>query len=345
VYRKIIQSIALISTCGSLTAGVVYEKNWEAGEAIGAEWKAEGKVIQSPNGKKTLLANIGDKPMSLTVENLPEHQVLVIEAELILKGTWDGSSPTYGPDIIEIKLGDGRVLMNTTFSNCAAGGWVGTQHYPMNVSHGREFRSFYGALANGSLGWKHNWGNKKSPLEQGIDAVYKLRFAVPHEAARETIIITPKLAGEKGDDTQWMGVGTIKVSTESESEISDEEWNKLVALLDGEDALKANDAFWKMLQYPTRAKQAIADNKVLTLPEYLALLADDSFEVRNNAMERIVDTHTKSDIAKITKIAKEHEHPEVRVRLRHVLGKLRIKKMSSSARGWWVPTASGLMIK
>src|SRR6187399_1399296 len=83
----------------------VLEVDWEAGKAPGAEWTTSGKVMTSPNGKRTFLGGITDEAVcSLSLKNLPEHKVLTVEVELFIVGTWDGSNSTWGQDKLNISL-------------------------------------------------------------------------------------------------------------------------------------------------------------------------------------------------------------------------------------------------
>src|SRR6478735_8319948 len=142
------------SVVGQEAMPEVLQVDWEAGKPPGAEWTTSGKVMTSPNGKRTFLGGMTDEAVtSLSVKNLPEHKVLTIEVELFIVGTWDGSNSTWGQDKLNIFLADQRVLLNTTFSNCMANDWTGTQHYPEDLTGAGTYNCFTGISYVGELGY------------------------------------------------------------------------------------------------------------------------------------------------------------------------------------------------
>ena len=56
---------------------------------------------------------------SLRLESgpLPPHTSARIRVKVRIRGSWDGDLPGDGPDALVVRLGDGRVLFDTTFSN------------------------------------------------------------------------------------------------------------------------------------------------------------------------------------------------------------------------------------
>lgn len=148
----------------------VFQADWEKGKPPGAEWTTSGTVMTSPNGQRTFLGGINDEAAtSLTLENLPEHKVLTLEVELFIVGTWDGSNSRWGPDKLNISLEDRFVFMNTTFSNCMANDWTGTQHYPEDMTGVGGYNCFTGISQIGELGYRQKWARYEPVQEVPID--------------------------------------------------------------------------------------------------------------------------------------------------------------------------------
>jgi hypothetical protein len=65
----------------------------------------------------TVVGYYNNEEVSLTVPNLPGHNILKITVEILVHDTWDGNpSDGSGPDIWYMKV-DGNEIFRTTFSN------------------------------------------------------------------------------------------------------------------------------------------------------------------------------------------------------------------------------------
>lgn len=231
--------------------------DWKEVSPAGPEWSTEGKVMKSPNGVRTLLGGITDaKATSLTLKDLPEHEVLTVEVELFLVGTWDGSNKKWGNDSMTVTLDGKTVLMDTTFSNCMANNWSGSQHYPEDMTGAGSYNCFTGISHIGELGYKQQWARYEPVQTVPIDSTYKLSFSVPHSADGFTINFQSKAteAGGGSDDqsTQWYGIGKVAVSVDQDEAVDEKEWATLRNNLLNRFIPISNHAFWKMMQHPAR---------------------------------------------------------------------------------------------
>jgi len=90
-------------------------------------------VITQYNGT-SVLGQYNNGYFTLSLNNLPQHDVITVSFDLYIHDSWDGNKTAPdGPDIWEM-LVDGGVYINTTFSNdpCGAGYFCSPQSYPFD---------------------------------------------------------------------------------------------------------------------------------------------------------------------------------------------------------------------
>jgi hypothetical protein len=165
----------------------------------GKEWNVHDTET-SPSGE-TFLGRMHNQTASLTVRNFPQHTHMVVAADVIVVGDWQGNAPD--PSRFGIKLSDGTVVLATSFAT--DGGAVdATQDYP-GGSNGRNLPGA-GAAGVGTLGYKD------AKTGAARDAVYRLVFTLPHTSAQETISFT--VSGLRGDvsSASW-GLDNVTVNT------------------------------------------------------------------------------------------------------------------------------------
>jgi hypothetical protein len=109
----------------------VYNNNFETGNLT----NIKNGVISQFNGS-SVLGNYNNRSFSLTVDNLPKHNLITVSFDLYIHDDWNGNkSAPDGPDVWEM-LVDGNPYINTTFSNepCsnAPGVFCPPQAYPLN---------------------------------------------------------------------------------------------------------------------------------------------------------------------------------------------------------------------
>ena len=165
----------------------------------GDEWNVKN-LEKSPSGEM-FLGPLQNQTAALTVKNFPVHTHLVVAADVMVMGDWQGN--TLDPSRFGIKLSDGTVVLATSFAT-DGGAIDATQDYP-GGSNGRNLPGA-GAASVGSLGYKD------PATGVNRDAVYRLIFTLPHTAAQETVSFT--VTGLHGDSSKaaW-GLDNVSVST------------------------------------------------------------------------------------------------------------------------------------
>lgn len=203
-------SAALLLPAASAHAIVLYAHDFQS--AVGAEWSHATRMdtpTPYPFGARTFLGEFGNETVSLTLSGLSAHNSLVLEFDLYLIRSWDGSSSgtafDYGNDAFKVSLGDGTVLLDETFANGNPAG----QSYgplPLNPYH-------TGAAETYSLGFVFYDGIQQT--SQVMDSVYHLSFAF----ASNTDLLTLNFTGyglQGLDDESW-GLDNVRVSAVPEA--------------------------------------------------------------------------------------------------------------------------------
>lgn len=111
---------------------IAYSNNFETNETSGIK---NLKIFNFNNNK--VAGNYNNEELLIEINNLPKHQIAIVEFDLFIHDTWDGNSAAGdgigGPDIWKFSV-DGSNYINTTFSNgyCPPGQHCPTQSYPLD---------------------------------------------------------------------------------------------------------------------------------------------------------------------------------------------------------------------
>jgi hypothetical protein len=97
----------------SLDAQIVYSNNFEV--SVGPRWSLQTREI-TPVGNRTFLGRFGNSAPALTLTNLAAHTEVELDFDLFIIGTWDGSSPSNGPDILRVSVENGPTLLRSSFA-------------------------------------------------------------------------------------------------------------------------------------------------------------------------------------------------------------------------------------
>ncbi|MES2427326.1 MAG: hypothetical protein V4560_10155 [Bacteroidota bacterium] len=107
----------------------VYANDFEKNDLSGI---TNGVITQYNNS--VVLGNYNKGGFSLTLNNLPKHDLISISFDLYIHDSWDGNKEyPDGPDIWQMVV-DNNMYINTTFSNaaCVPGNFCLPQSYPFN---------------------------------------------------------------------------------------------------------------------------------------------------------------------------------------------------------------------
>lgn len=123
----------LFISCAKKTTGEsqVYNNNFESANLEGIT----GGIISTFNGTH-VLGNYNNSGFNLTLNDLPDHDLVDITFDLYIHDSWEGvqqiqGQPLTGPDIWQLKA-DNKTYINTTFANfdCQPGNFCPPQSYP-----------------------------------------------------------------------------------------------------------------------------------------------------------------------------------------------------------------------
>ncbi len=90
--------------------------------------------ILNPFNGSIVLGNYNNAKVDFKLENLPEHDLVIISFDLYIHDNWQGNiSAPSGPDLWTMYV-DGNPYINTTFSNlaCQTGYFCPPQSYPLD---------------------------------------------------------------------------------------------------------------------------------------------------------------------------------------------------------------------
>jgi hypothetical protein len=203
----------LLFHVGASQAVVVYQQDFQS--AVGSEWShttREDTPTPYPFGPRSFLGQFGNDTVSLNLSGLMPHDSLLLQFDLYLIRSWDGSSAgttyDYGNDAFKVAVGGGPVLLDETFSN----------GNPAGQSYGPAPSNPYytGAAETYSLGYVFNDGIQQT--SQVMDSVYRLSFAFAHT----TDLLTLNFSGyglQGLDDESW-GLDNVYVSAIPEPAIA-----------------------------------------------------------------------------------------------------------------------------
>ena len=153
-------------------AATVYLNDFEGG-FVGAEWSRTDLSI-TPAGDRNFLGEFGNDTVSITLNALPAHADLTISFDLFIIRSMDGNSANagLGPDIWNLSVAGGPVLVSTTFANTPNA----RQSFPDSVPADHAAQT--GATEVNTLGYLFTYGTEPEPS----DAVYHLAIAFSHTA-------------------------------------------------------------------------------------------------------------------------------------------------------------------
>jgi len=155
----------------------LYCNNFE--QQAGSEWSSP-LISTSPVGNRRYLGGFDNQNVSLTLKNISEHSYLKVEFDLFIMFSWDGAHVSYGPDVWKLVVGNGPVLLRTTFSNVYGNPPDYRQHYP-GTYPGSTSPATTGAIERGTLGY-----NVPGYYGYG-DTVYHLSFVFSHKTPKLTL--------------------------------------------------------------------------------------------------------------------------------------------------------------
>ena len=189
----------------SAYALTVYENDFQS--AVGSEWShtlTQNTPTPYPFGARSFLGEFGNEKVSLSLSNLAAHSSVLLEFDLYLIRSWDGSSAgtafDYGDDHFKLAVTGGATLLDETFSN---GNPAGQSFGPLTNNP-----YYTGASETYSLGYVFYDGIQQT--SQVMDSVYHLSFQFASNADQLTLNFTG-YGLQSLDDESW-GLDNVHVS-------------------------------------------------------------------------------------------------------------------------------------
>jgi hypothetical protein len=182
----------------------------------------EVATVESPNGRQRFLGEFGGPPMGrpgdpdwnrtrvdqavrLLLQGLAPHTQVTVSFDLYVLKSWDGNSERYGPDRFTVRVADGPVLLDTTFSNNPKVQEDGSyQNYPAPNGAGARNAPQTGAISTGTLGYNNFFK----------DSIYPLNFTFPHTQSALTLEFASSLFEGKGTADESWGLDNVVVSAD-----------------------------------------------------------------------------------------------------------------------------------
>ncbi len=182
-------------------------------------------TVQSPNGKQRFLGEFGGPPIGrpgdrdwnrtrvdqtvrLALKDLGPHTKVQLTFDLYVLKSWDGNSPPYGPDRFKLRVAEGAVLLDTTFSNNPKVREDGSyQNYPAPIGKTASNAPQTGAASTGTLGYNNFFK----------DSIYHLTFTFPHREPALTLEFTSSLFEGKGTADESWGLDNVVVRADVKS--------------------------------------------------------------------------------------------------------------------------------
>jgi hypothetical protein len=230
----------------------VYSNDFPPTVAVGPEW-SETRIGKTPKGARPYLGGFVEKPVELSLKDLPKHKLLRLTFDLYLMRCWDGSSKTFGAKLWNLDVVNAQNLIHTTFSTAGFFSDNNEQAFP-DTYPCRPVPAWTGAAEKQTLGVMQSWGGPDRTFD--TSAVYHFVLTFPHIDEKVTFRFSSIM--EKSKDKSY-GLTNVKVETiPACTKPSEEELGKLWQTLGDNDSEKAYAAQWQLVTAADRATDYIA---------------------------------------------------------------------------------------
>ena len=169
-----------------------------------------------------------NEELSLSLDSLSHHRFLRLSLDLYTARSWDGNHPDFGPDLVTIRVAGGPTLLHTSFAYGPQ-----RQSFPDSYPYG-DHKADTGSTSTRTLGYTFR--------EAPADAVYRLRFVVPHRASAVTFQFSAGGLSTAPTDEFW-GLDNVAVEALGAArELRPADAERLWADLEGGDPGRINPA-------------------------------------------------------------------------------------------------------
>jgi len=310
-----------LSAADSKEGETVYSNGFD--KPPGEEWSSR-QTMETPEGKRRFLGDFAPGTVTLTLDGLAKHKMVRIVFDLYLVRSWDGSSTTWGPDVWELKTGDGRKLVHSTFTNCGFFSDNNAQTFPDFHPFPVTHPGATGAAEHETLGFVMGWDGRP----HSTDAVYHFDLVFPH-AGKKLVLDFSSICKDKKEDQSW-GLDNVKVQILT-APLPLEKGGDGSALWDAlasSNPVVAYRAMWKLIgagkegvdylrKHLSESGCDVAKERK-EIDKLILELDADKYSERENASKKLARTGgAYRDI--LERVSKNSKSPEVRYRLKKIL--------------------------
>ena len=177
-FSIVVMAFFVVSTAQS---AIIYDNDFENLLDPLLEWSNTSTdntpgTTQHPTDR--FLGQFGNDTVSLTLNNLPSHNKLTVLFDLYVIRTWDGNRTFDGPDVWDLSITDGPMLLHTTFNNLDGYPEVYPQAYPGTYPDASN-PPRTGSLENNTLGFLYPRFNP----DDIVDCIYRLSYQFDHSSS------------------------------------------------------------------------------------------------------------------------------------------------------------------
>ncbi len=293
-------------------------------------------ATKSPDGKVRVHGPFRTEGTFLTLDDLPEHAYVVLEADVVVMGPWnvDGQGGQFS-----VTDDDGRVIAETAFSTASPYVTIPLQSFPQHLNV-LAHRPGFSALDRGSVGWTIN---------DYADATFAMKVAFRHSGESLKLRFN---ADRLHNKAAW-ALDRVKVSVMSESaDVTREDFDQQVERLKAEDARKYQSAVNELVLMgdailPWVEKALTFDVNRARVVELVEDLSADAFQKREQATEKLIalgaqirpvledlkrQSRSHEAISRIDQVIPQLGQPELEpMDQRVALSLLRVLEMNGSA--------------
>jgi len=222
---------------------------------------SENATTSAPGDGSRYRGPFQAQPVALTLNNLPLHSWVRVRFNLFIVGSWDGSSRVWGPDLWTMQVRGAQRIFFTTFGNM--GDYVNnnTQSFPDEYPWGRH-KAWTGASDKNVLGAPRM--SSPSTRANLNDGVYPIDVIFPNTSTA-LVLDFAGIYNDPPSERQSWGIGDLEVTAlTAPPAVDDSELPGLWDDLASDDAIKADDALWRMVAAGTHAN-AFISSKVADL--------------------------------------------------------------------------------
>jgi hypothetical protein len=296
----------------------VYENDFE--RAAGEEWSSE-KRSRTPKGDRGFLGEFVKEAVTLALDDLPEHRYVRVSFDLFVIGTWDGNHREWGPDVWQVSVDGGPVILRTSFGYRAV-------HYVQSFPG--DYPTDESPMETGAAE-KHTLGY--AAKGRHADSVYKMSFTFPHRGRALKLDFECEGNVTNAQDESW-GLDNVRVEVlgdAAERKYTEEQLEAFWSDLASDDGETAFEARWALAVGGEAAEEHLRKKLANTpepgevgrerIAELIEALDADEWTTRERASRELARIGPKAKAALMT-AARSSDSIEVRLRAKAILEKI-----------------------